>query len=136
MKKPYKGDAVVDPRRYQYYCPTSAVIEDEVVGVADAVNQWAGKGSVWPSAAQDIAEGRVCFLNYGQPLPSNVAFGNDGTVKITSYVNNLHPEAHASAYPLLEKVISAALPAWDHALYGHARRGADRPPMEWPDQRE
>lgn len=119
--KPYIGDAVVNPWLYPYYYGTSAVFKEEVVGVADAVQKWAGKGSVWPSAEQDKDEGQFCFLDFGQPLPSNVAFNSDGSVKITSYVNNLHPEAHASAYPLLDRVITAALHAWDPALYGYAR---------------
>lgn len=119
--KPYIGDAVVNPWLYPYYYGTSAVFKEEVVGVADAVQKWAGKGSVWPSAEQDKDEGRFCFLDFGQPLPSNVAFNSDGSVKITSYVNNLHPEAHASAYPLLDRVITTALHAWDPALYGYAR---------------
>jgi hypothetical protein len=53
-----------------------------------------------------------------QWLPCDVAFiGDEGTdVKITSYVNNLHPRKHAKLYGTIEKFISLAIPLWNDVL--------------------
>ncbi|KAK1831506.1 hypothetical protein QBC39DRAFT_283218 [Podospora conica] len=119
---PYNGDIVLDPWRHPYRYGKSTVFEDEVVGVEDAVTCWAGEGSTCSSAEEYRDKVEYSWVyQLTHLLPSNVVFGDDGTVKITSYVNNLHPNEHASAYSLLEKLISAAVPAWDHALYGYAR---------------
>ena len=53
-----------------------------------------------------------------QWLPCDVAFvGKKGTdVRITSYINNLHPQKHASLYHTIEKFISLAIPFWNDVL--------------------
>lgn len=51
-----------------------------------------------------------------QWLPANVAFRDDGTAKITSYINNLHPGKHPAIYEAIEHAIDAAIPAWDQCL--------------------
>lgn len=53
-----------------------------------------------------------------QWLPAEVKFqGESGTeVKITSYINNLHPEKHQVLYLVVEKLISIAIPAWNGVL--------------------
>ncbi|KAB2580842.1 hypothetical protein BFW01_g6895 [Lasiodiplodia theobromae] len=51
-----------------------------------------------------------------QWLPSEVRFDGDADVKITSYINNLHPVLHRNIYPVLEKLIAKAIPAWSLAL--------------------
>lgn len=43
--------------------------------------------------------------------------------RIESYINNLHPVQHAELYPIIEKFIEKALPAWDIVL-------------RWPDEFE
>ena len=53
--------------------------------------------------------------NY-QWLPANLAFQDDGTVRFTSYINNLHPNKHPEIYRLVEKLIDKAIPAWDAVL--------------------
>ncbi|KAH7110511.1 hypothetical protein B0J13DRAFT_489695 [Dactylonectria estremocensis] len=50
-----------------------------------------------------------------QWLPCDVVLDNDGGVKIDSYINNLHPIKHTQLYPLIERFIAKALPAWDLA---------------------
>lgn len=45
-----------------------------------------------------------------QWLPSNVSFQEDDTVKLTSYVNNLHPVKHAGIYQTIEKAINTVIP--------------------------
>ncbi|KAF4495329.1 hypothetical protein FAGAP_8534 [Fusarium agapanthi] len=40
---------------------------------------------------------------------------DDGSVKLTSCINNLHPK-HSDIYEKVEKLIERALPAWDHSV--------------------
>lgn len=51
-----------------------------------------------------------------QWLPSDVHFKEDGSAKITSYVNNLHPVHHADLYPVLEKMVDRAIPLWNESI--------------------
>jgi hypothetical protein len=51
-----------------------------------------------------------------QWLPANLAFQEDGTVKFTSYVNNLHPKNYPKIYRTIERLIDTAIPAWDQCL--------------------
>lgn len=51
-----------------------------------------------------------------QWLPSNVSFREDGSAKLTSYINNLHPVDHEDIYGAIERVIDTAIPAWDQCL--------------------
>ncbi|GAW15293.1 hypothetical protein ANO14919_047020 [Xylariales sp. No.14919] len=52
-----------------------------------------------------------------QWLPSDVAWADAGTTKITSYINNLHPDDHAELYSVLEKFVAAAVPLWERCLF-------------------
>lgn len=53
--------------------------------------------------------------NY-QWLPSNVKFSDNGTIKFTSYISNLHPVKYRGAYRAIEKLVEKALPLWDQCL--------------------
>lgn len=165
------------------------VLRQEVVGVADAIARWAGKGEVLPredeavavtyrrpryrrrgfqsdNVPQDFCEYRLerplHVVNGGrgsaqsvkkpspnfklgsdtfQWLPSNVAFQDDGTVKFTSYVNNLHPQKYGRTYRALEQLITTSIPLWEQCLVattlrwreitrGHGRRSARIPVRE------
>lgn len=57
-----------------------------------------------------------------QWLPANLAFQEDGTVKFTSYINNLHPKKYPNIYHTIEKLIDTAIPAWDQFLAVHEYR--------------
>ena len=50
-----------------------------------------------------------------QWLPCDVVFAED-KVKITSYINNLHPALHPKLYSVIEKFIAKAIPLWNLAL--------------------
>ena len=59
-----------------------------------------------------------------QWLPCDVKFIEDD-VKITSYINNLHPSLHPKLYSVIEKFIAQAIPLWDLTLSStRARRQA------------
>jgi Protein of unknown function (DUF4246) len=51
-----------------------------------------------------------------QWLPANLAFQEDGTVKFTSYINNLHPRKYPEIYLTIERLVDTAIPAWDQCL--------------------
>lgn len=116
---------LVHPSMYPLIYGRSKVFEDEVVGVSDAVEKWAGKGDMIQENAtpvqQDVPIGGSkvppsYWSSTYQWLPSNVALGEDGSVKFTSYINNLHPTRYPDIYSTIEKLIETALPAWDHCL--------------------
>ena len=59
-----------------------------------------------------------------QWLPCDVELTGDD-VKITSYINNLHPKVHPKLYSVIENFISKAIPLWDFTLSStRARRKA------------
>ena len=111
----------------------SNFLQEEVVGVSNAVESWAGNGETAPDhGADDIGYGDTRYLtDYGegeskvspeywsnkyQWLPANLAFQEDGTVKFTSYINNLHPKKYPEIYRTIERLIDTAIPAWDQCL--------------------
>jgi hypothetical protein len=51
-----------------------------------------------------------------QWLPSNVTFREDGTAKIDSYINNVHPHQHKALYKVLEKFVDVSIPLWNECL--------------------
>ncbi|RWA14548.1 hypothetical protein EKO27_g614 [Xylaria grammica] len=57
-----------------------------------------------------------CLMGSTQWLPSDVAWADAGTTKITSYINNLHPDDHPELYSVLEKFVAAAVPLWERCL--------------------
>ena len=98
-------------------------IQDEVVGVINAVDGWSGKGEVAPQIEADQPVPRKeRASDYGswidrtwwsqtyQWLPANLAFQDDGTLRFTSYINNLHPKKHPEMYRLVERLVNIASP--------------------------
>jgi hypothetical protein len=126
---PRSGDMVQDlvhPSMYPLVYGRSKVLRDEIVGVADAIEEWAGKGEVIENDATeptdfsyDVGGSNLppsYWSNMYQWLPANVAFLENGSVKLTSYINNLHPNKYPEIYHTIEKLIQTVLPAWDQCL--------------------
>ncbi|KAI0455134.1 hypothetical protein F5B21DRAFT_514247 [Xylaria acuta] len=65
--------------------------------------------------------GEPSLLGGTQWLPSDIAWAASGGTRITSYINNLHPEDHAELYTVLEQFVAAAVPLWERCLYTYAR---------------
>jgi hypothetical protein len=91
------------------------------VGVEDAVNVWAGKGTIIPKKLPDTygTSGGTPDEHWSdtyQWLPANVAFEQDGSVKFTSYINNIHPIKHRDIYDTIERLVENSLPLWDQCL--------------------
>lgn len=146
---PNSGEMVQDlmhPSMFPLVYGRSRVLKDEVVTVTDAVEKWAGKGEIIPKVGDSIQEDPFVLWrrpvslgtldippNYWstsyQWLPSNASLLDDGTVKLTSYINNLHPRRYPEIYATVEKLIETAIPAWDQCLVeyrDHERHGPGR----------
>jgi hypothetical protein len=110
---------LVHPSMYPLVIESTKLFQDEVVGVADAIDKWAGKGTAICNQAQSEACTDVPLEFWSddyQWLPSNVALHDDGSVKFTSYINNLHPTKYPEIYGAIEKLVEKALPMWDQCL--------------------
>lgn len=121
---------LVHPSMYPLVYGRTMVLQDEVVGTTDAIDKWAGKGEPITKETNLPRFRAHAFLlptsfwsDTYQWLPANVKFTEDGTVKFTSYINNLHPQKYPHIYRTIEKLIEAALPAWDQCLPLPIRRG-------------
>jgi hypothetical protein len=110
---------LVHPSMYPLVYGSTKVLRDEVVGVADAVQKWAGKGTVIGREARSRplygARLKLWSEDY-QWLPSNVALQDGGSVKFTSYINNLHSTKYPEIYGAIEKLVEQALPMWDQCI--------------------
>jgi hypothetical protein len=124
---PNSNDMVQDlvhPSMYPLVYGRSCGFKEEHVGVADAIECWAGKGEIIPQEppVEHSDSDRYTSIpleywsNTYQWLPANVAFQNDGTVKFTSYINNLHPRKCSEIYRTIEKLVETSLPLWDQCL--------------------
>lgn len=131
---------LVHPSMFPLVYGRSKALKDEIVNVADAIEKWAGKGEVIPKSEVPAPDrtgphwsNNVVLGGYDVPtsywsssfqwLPSNVSFQNNGSAKLMSYVNNLHPTRYPEIYATIEKLIDTAIPAWDQCLleYRHYR---------------
>ncbi len=127
-------------------------IQEEVVGVTDAIDKWSGKGTPvpktegdqpFPTVGRRYIHGHYINKAYWsrtyQWLPANLAFQDDGTVRFTSYINNLHPKRHLDIYRLVEKLVDIAIPAWERVIVvtppldeaGQSQKRFGLPPPLW-----
>jgi hypothetical protein len=116
---------LVHPSMYPLIYGRSRVFKDELVGIEDAIHKWSGQGDI---IQKDMTKSDDRMVGVGghipaefwnetyQWLPANVSFQNGGTVKFTSYINNLHPQRYADMYQTIEKLIETAIPLWDQCL--------------------
>ncbi|CAI6085409.1 unnamed protein product [Clonostachys chloroleuca] len=112
---------LVHPSLYPLVYGLTRVLVEKRIGISDALEH-CGTGAVLPKPYP--------IEVYGQPepfsvpklpslsrnfqwLPCDVDISVDGAAKIASYINNLHPIHHADLYPVIERFIEKALPAWD-----------------------
>ncbi|KAF2026477.1 hypothetical protein EK21DRAFT_74167 [Setomelanomma holmii] len=142
---------LVHPSMYPFVYARTRAFKEECVSVLDAIEKWAGKGTVvpkdeWrPDAQRDefrygVGGGEVppqYWSNTYQWLPANLAFQDDGSVKFTSCINNLHPNKYSDIYRTIEKLVHTSLPMWDQCLrtveYGAGRTESRMGKPEDPD---
>jgi hypothetical protein len=137
---------LVHPSMYPLVYGCTKVIRTEVVGLNDAIDKWAAKGFVIRKRSSSFDRAGRYRLGEGVPydywsdtyqwLPSNVVFQDDGSVKLTSYINNLHPTKYPQIYSAIEKLIEASIPVWDQCLAlqvrNETREGAGRMHSRFP----
>ncbi|KAM4065941.1 WD40 repeat 2 [Hirsutella rhossiliensis] len=83
---------LVHPSLWPLVYGRSRILRHQRIGIEDCLDHY-GRGFVW--------------------LPCDVVLGEDGSAKIESYINNLHPVEHADLYLIINGFIEKALPAWD-----------------------
>jgi hypothetical protein len=139
---------LVHPSMYPLVYGRTRVFQEECVGLDDAIDRWAGKGTVIPKETpapvtndQPVYSRRDetdHFSTNYQWLPANATFQDDGSVKFTSYINNLHPSKYPEIYRTIEKLVGAALPLWDQCLASirQPRAGRKEPRMPLVDDPE
>lgn len=124
-----KVQDLVHPSLYPLVYGRSRVFQDEVVGIEDAITKWSGRGAIIPGEEEWVPDDAERYrygagssippnfwsVNY-QWLPANVAFQDDGSVRFTSYINNLHPNKYPDIYRTIEKLVETSLPMWDQCL--------------------
>lgn len=124
---------LVHPSMYPLVYGRSLFLPEEVVGVEDAVEKWAGTGDAIPQPTLANFSRNRGIGNNGDPpdnywsdtyqwLPANLKFKDEGGVKFTSYINNLHP-ARSEIYTAIEQLVEVALPLWDQCLKRYIHSG-------------
>jgi hypothetical protein len=132
---------LVHPSIYPLVYGRSRVLKEEPVGVEDGIYKWAGKGDVIPKRVRKDAQERRPWDIYVEPsywsetyqwLPANISFNEDGSIMITSYINNLHPGKYPDIYLTVEKLIEMAHPVWNQCLAHESMHGAGRTETRFP----
>ncbi|KAH7336297.1 hypothetical protein BKA65DRAFT_458937 [Rhexocercosporidium sp. MPI-PUGE-AT-0058] len=120
---------LVHPSLFPLIYGTSRVLKDRLIGLEDCIKS-CGKGDVVP--VRDEEETKLdqkakdpYSLEWNQPpppygknfqwLPCEVDI-TSGNAKITSYINNLHPEKNKELYAIVESVIIKTIPLWNMTL--------------------
>ncbi|ORY02063.1 hypothetical protein BCR34DRAFT_605716 [Clohesyomyces aquaticus] len=117
--------AIQDHIGVEAVTPLTRIMSETVFdcGVTDAIDKWSSKGNMISHPETEDCPADFVPAEYWsdtcQWLPANLAFQEDGSVKFTSYINNLHPTKYEDIYSAIENLIAVALPAWDLCLTLH-----------------
>ncbi|KAG6865926.1 hypothetical protein C0991_010427 [Blastosporella zonata] len=123
---PRSDDKVLDlvhPSLYPLVYGRSRILPNATIGLDDCIES-TGQGEVIPVPpprdAGDILLKKMLRFPFSQQfqwLPCDVSLSDDGnSVKIVSYINNLHPEKHKDLYAVIEKIIGHTIPLWNLSL--------------------
>ncbi|KAF5383139.1 hypothetical protein D9615_005036 [Tricholomella constricta] len=127
---------LVHPSLFPLIYGKSRILPDSLVGLDDCVKR-SGEGVIIPVPPLEEAsiessyhyrhegdDSTAPFSRRFQWLPCEVDLSEgEGTAKITSYVNDLHPEHHRELYSVLEQLIACAIPLWNRTLTPLAQLG-------------
>ncbi|KAF4589028.1 duf1665 domain containing protein [Ophiocordyceps camponoti-floridani] len=100
---------LVHPSLYPLVYGRTRILPDKRIGVDDALDR-CSQGEVID--VPELVRDTQFISRKFQWLPCDVLIDRRHA-RIETYVNNLHPQRHAAVYPVLERFIEAALPAWD-----------------------
>ena len=114
---------LVHPSLWPLLYGRSRILRDKRINVANCLEH-CGVGSPIPKQDEpDVSDAARMVWPHGrqasslshrfQWLPCDVRIDDAGRARIDSYINNLHPVEHAALYPIVERFIEKALPAWD-----------------------
>ncbi|ORY77596.1 hypothetical protein BCR35DRAFT_305349 [Leucosporidium creatinivorum] len=68
------------------------------------------------SAAPEARNAKHSTSKHFQWLPTDFTIAEDGSVKLESYINNLHPEREAAFYPILARLFERFVPMYERVL--------------------
>lgn len=105
----------IDPSLWPLVYGKSRFVPDRQIGIKNALDYSGTGATILEPLIIEIA--RVNHSRNFQWLPTDVSITTDGKAFISSYINNLHPVRHTQLYPIIEKLIEKALPAWDLLYY-------------------
>ena len=125
---------LVHPSLFPLIYGRSRVLSSGFVELADCVS-CIGKGEIVTIPGDkdvNVDYSRHIFRSWGgadpklwskafQWLPCDVKLAG-GDVKVTSYINNLHPTLHTKLYSVIERFIAKSIPLWNLTL-SSARAG-------------
>lgn len=117
---------LVHPSLYPLvYGRTRVLPQGARVGLSDMFASWS-QGEVATETSYDSTKGFGWSKRF-QWLPCEIEFSTnteDGSsVRIASYINNLHPAKHQGLYRTIEKIISLSIPLWnDVVMYEYGVR--------------
>ncbi|KAI0011831.1 hypothetical protein F4779DRAFT_571445 [Xylariaceae sp. FL0662B] len=102
---------LVDPSLYPLVYGTTKVLASGKVPL-DTCVKYSGTGELTNS----FDDSEEDFWDRYQWLPTDVHFVEGGNIRISTYINNLHPVQHQDLYGVLEKIIAQVVPFWDESL--------------------
>ncbi|TFK72606.1 hypothetical protein BDN72DRAFT_815682 [Pluteus cervinus] len=102
---------LVHPSLFPLLYGTSKILPDSLTTLEDCVKR-CGEGVVVP--VPDGPQNRWYSEKF-QWLPCEVDISGE-QAKITSYINNLHPQKHTELYKIVEDVITRTIPLWNTTL--------------------
>lgn len=104
---------LVDPSLWPLVYGKSRVLRDRTIGVDEALGS-IGAGEVIPTPTLNLGAAERMFVDAPEAglflstkfqwLPAEIELHGD-TVKVASYINNLHPVEHAALYTVVEWLI-------------------------------
>ncbi|KAG6913482.1 hypothetical protein DXG01_006524 [Tephrocybe rancida] len=117
---------LVHPSLFPLIYGRSKILGNSLVGLDNCI-RCSGEGTVVPVPPEKDAtlDTRVFqtdplkkpYSMRFQWLPCEVGLSKGASsVKITSYINNLHPEKHADLYAVIEQLIGHTIPLWNATL--------------------
>ncbi|KAL4999672.1 hypothetical protein BDV10DRAFT_50747 [Aspergillus recurvatus] len=128
---------LVHPSLFPVIYGRSRILPDTFMGLDDCLGH-AGEGQLLPTPTttlskpdrwgSDLAHLRI-FSQKFQWMPCDVEFAEeDGSCRIVSYINNLHPKKYRPLYGVIERIITRTIPLWNNTL---SNCETERRRMDW-----
>lgn len=123
----YKVVDLVHPSLFPVIYGRTRILPDQVIRLDDCFST-VGQGQLLPVPPENQAHlpnngynysSYWCHQGYSrqfQWLPCDIELTPDNGCRITSYVNNLHPQKHRNLYQVIEKILARTIPLWDATL--------------------